>query len=229
MADGSKSDTDGASSASTGEQGTSGADSSTGTSTGTAESGPTQATSDNQAADTTTVDGQRPIATTTSAGTQSTAAGAENTAAGDTAAEKKPAASAGNKSSRKSKTDGGKGSGAKSRLAKSGEVVKKGSDLIRNRIASVVWLIAVLAAIVLAVGALLYALDANMKNAFVTGILDLAKKIDGPFWRIFEFHQDKKGPGNGPHDATKEHLVNWGLAAVAYLIAGRVLDRAIRP
>jgi hypothetical protein len=103
---------------------------------------------------------------------------------------------------------------------------------VRSRVASIVWLVAVLAAIVLAVGALLYALDANMKNDLVKGVLDVADKIDGPFWRIFEFYQDKKGPGHAshaPHDAVKEHLVNWGLAAVAYLIAGRVLDRVIRP
>ncbi len=92
------------------------------------------------------------------------------------------------------------------------------------------WLVAVLAAVVLAVGALLYALDANMKNDIVKGVLNLAATIDGPFWRIFEFFQDKKGAGGKQvHDATKEHLVNWGLAAVAYLVVGRILDRVIRP
>lgn len=125
-------------------------------------------------------------------------------------------------------TSGGK-DGGPSRMAKGGKAVKKGSDLIRSRIASIVWLIAVLAAVVLAVGALLYALDANMKNDIVKGVLDTARKIDGPFWRIFEFHQDTKGPGQGPPDQTKDHLVNWGLAAVAYLVAGRILDRVIRP
>ena len=39
-----------------------------------------------------------------------------------------------------------------SKLAKSGQVVKPGSDVVRSRIASLVWLLCVLAAIVLAVG-----------------------------------------------------------------------------
>ncbi len=115
------------------------------------------------------------------------------------------------------------------RLATGGKKVKAGADLVRSRLASFVWLVAVLAAIVLSVGALLIALKANQDNTLVSGVLDVANRIDGPFWRIFEFYQDKKGPGQGPHDAVKEHLVNWGLAAVAYLIAGRILDRVIRP
>jgi len=116
-----------------------------------------------------------------------------------------------------------------SKLAKSGQVVKQGSDVVRSRIASLVWLLCVLAAIILGSGALLFALDANMQNDLVKAVIDTAEKLDGPFWRIFEFPTDTKGPGPGPHDATKEHLVNWGLAAVAYLVVGRVLDRIIRP
>jgi hypothetical protein len=116
-----------------------------------------------------------------------------------------------------------------SKLAKSGQAVKKGSDVVRSRIASLVWLLCVLAAIILASGALLVALDANMQNDLVQAVIDTAEKLDGPFWRIFEFHTDTKGLGPGPRDATKEHLVNWGLAAVAYLVVGRVLDRIIRP
>jgi hypothetical protein len=116
-----------------------------------------------------------------------------------------------------------------SKLARSGQAVKKGSDVVRVRIASLVWLLCVLAAIILTSGALLFALDANMQNDLVKAVIDIAQKLDGPFWRIFEFHTDTKGPGPGPHDATKEHLVNWGLAAVAYLVVGRVLDRIIRP
>jgi len=117
----------------------------------------------------------------------------------------------------------------KNLLAGTGKAVKAGSDLIRNRIASVVWLVAVLAAVVLAMGALLIALDANQKNDIVKAVLDVANKIDGPFWRIFDFYKEnKQGARTGP-DSVKNHLVNWGLAAVAYLIGGRILDRVIRP
>jgi hypothetical protein len=38
---------------------------------------------------------------------------------------------------------------------------------------------------------------------------------------IFTFH--------GGDAATKNALANWGLAAVAYLVVGRILERVIRP
>lgn len=117
----------------------------------------------------------------------------------------------------------------RSRLATRGKKVKAGTDAVRVRIAALVWLAALLAAMVLAGGALLFALDANMDNWLVSHAIDLANRIDGPFANVFEFHKDHKGPGPGPHDHVKEHLVNWGLAAVAYLVVGRVLDRIIRP
>ena len=99
---------------------------------------------------------------------------------------------------------------------------------MRNRIASVVWLLAVVAAIILAAGALLIALDANQDNAIVEWVLDAAHAIDGPFWKVFEFTEEN-ARGQVVTDETKEALVNWGLAAVAYLVVGRFLDRVIRP
>ena len=86
-----------------------------------------------------------------------------------------------------------------------------------------------LAAVVLSLGALLIALGANQDNTVVESVLDAANRIDGPFWRIFDFYEEnKQGARIGP-DTAKNHLVNWGLAAVAYLIGGRILDRVIRP
>ena len=105
-----------------------------------------------------------------------------------------------------------------------GAAVKAGTDAVRARIASLIWLVAVICALFLAVGALLVALKANQDNSIVQVVLDGAEKLDGPFSRsngIFTF----KG-----HDAaTKAALVNWGIAAVIYLIIGRILDRLIRP
>lgn len=92
------------------------------------------------------------------------------------------------------------------------------SEASRNRIASLVWLLAVLAALILAIGALLWSLDANRSNSLVGWVLDAAGTIDGPFWRIFNLH-----------DPTKNHLVNWGIGAVAYLVIGRIADHVIRP
>ena len=34
---------------------------------------------------------------------------------------------------------------------------------------------------------------------------------------------------SGKNAETKEALLNWGLAALAWLIGGRILDRIIRP
>jgi len=123
--------------------------------------------------------------------------------------------------SRRVTTEGnGTGKGT-SRAATAARAVKAGTDAVRSRIASAVWLVAVGCAMVLAAGALLIALEANRSNDIVRWVLDAAGSLDGPFWKVFEFE--------GPDAVVKEHLVNWGLAAVAYLVAGRILDRIIRP
>jgi uncharacterized membrane protein len=100
-----------------------------------------------------------------------------------------------------------------------------GVAIVRARLAQLVWLVAVVCALFLAVGALLIALDANQDNALVKFVLDGADLVDlGVFSRdngIFTF--------DGSDAATKSALANWGLGAVAYLIVGRVLERIIRP
>jgi hypothetical protein len=104
---------------------------------------------------------------------------------------------------------------------------KAGSDWIRLRLAQLVWLVCVLAALFLAVGALLIALgdSVNRSNDLVQFVLDTADKLDlGVFdldGGVFSFH--------GKNAETKDALLNWGLAAVTWLIAGRILDRIIRP
>ena len=100
-----------------------------------------------------------------------------------------------------------------------------GVATVRARLAQLVWLVAVVCALFLAVGALLIALDANQDNALVKFVLDGADLVDlGVFSRdngIFTF--------DGSDAATKSALANWGLGAVAYLIVGRILERIIRP
>jgi hypothetical protein len=101
--------------------------------------------------------------------------------------------------------------------------------LVRTRVASVVWMAAVLAAAALSLGALLVALEANMDNTLVSAVLKLDRAIDGPFWKVFDFYKETKSGAQGPPDDVKNHLVNWGLAAAGYLVVGRLLDRMIRP
>ncbi len=55
-----------------------------------------------------------------------------------------------------------------------GKKVVAGTNAIRSRIASVVWLVAVVCALFLAVGALLVALKMNQDNAIVAFVLDVA-------------------------------------------------------
>jgi hypothetical protein len=118
-------------------------------------------------------------------------------------------------------------SAAETRRRRSPETKAKAKATIatvRTKLASLVWLVAVVCALFLAVGALLVALKANQDNSIVKFVLDGADALDGPFSRdngIFTFA--------GKDAATKSALVNWGLAAVVYLVIGKILDRIIRP
>lgn len=96
---------------------------------------------------------------------------------------------------------------------------------IRRIIAQVIWLLFVVAALFLAVGALLVALDANTDNGLVGFVLDGADAVDlGVFSTdngIMKF--------TGENAETKNALFNWGLGAVVWLVVGKILDRIIRP
>jgi hypothetical protein len=96
---------------------------------------------------------------------------------------------------------------------------------VRVRLAQLVWLVAVLCALFLAVGALLIALDANGSNALVRFVIDVADTVDLQVFSrgngIFKF--------DGGDAATKNALANWGLGAIAYLVVGRIVERIIRP
>lgn len=89
---------------------------------------------------------------------------------------------------------------------------------VRNAVATVVFAVAALAALVLVLGAVLTALGANEDNVLVAGVLALAGWLQGPFADVFTFA-----------DAVKQRLVNWGIAAAVYLVVGRVAERLIRP
>ncbi len=95
----------------------------------------------------------------------------------------------------------------------------------RVRVAQVLWLVFVLCALLLAVGALLVALDANEDNPLVELVVRGAGAVDlGVFSRdngIFDFR--------GGNAEVKNALVNWGIGAIAYLVVGRILDRIVRP
>ena len=96
---------------------------------------------------------------------------------------------------------------------------------VRVQLARVLWLLCALAALFLAIGALLVAVDANPDNALVRFVLDTANTLDlGIFSRsngIKHF--------SGSNAEVKNALLNWGLGAVAWLVLGRILERMLRP
>lgn len=97
--------------------------------------------------------------------------------------------------------------------------VGSGVRKLRNLIASLIWLVAVLVAAVLALGALFTALDqTNQSNEIVRWILERGHDLVGPFKDLFRLETAKN-----------TLLVNWGIAALVYLIAGKILERFIRP
>lgn len=95
----------------------------------------------------------------------------------------------------------------------------------RARAAHVVWLLCVACALLLALGTLLVSLQAATGNAVVDGLLRAADVVDlGVFSR-----EDGLVQVRGEGADVKNALANWGLAAVVWLVVGRVLDRVVRP
>ena len=96
---------------------------------------------------------------------------------------------------------------------------------IRARLAQLVWLVAALCALLLAVGALLIALDANKSNDLVDFVLRAVDFVD---LEVFS-RQDGIKQFRGQGAEVKNALFNWGLGAIAWLVVGRILDRIIKP
>ena len=99
-------------------------------------------------------------------------------------------------------------------------------NAIRGNVARAVRIIFGVLAAILALGALLVVLrnNVNESNSVVKFITDVADTISGPFSRddgIFDF--------TGKNAEAKNALLNWGIAAIVYLLIGRFLANAIAP
>ena len=97
---------------------------------------------------------------------------------------------------------------------------------IRSRAARIVRIVSGVLAAILALGALLVVLRSNINpdNGIVQFILDTADAIAGPFSRedgVFSF--------TGKNAVEKNALLNWGIAAIVYLVLGRLLANLIAP
>jgi hypothetical protein len=80
----------------------------------------------------------------------------------------------------------------------------------------VMWVATVLAAVI-ALGILFVILDANSSNTIVSHVHDWAKSLAGPFDGMFNIKNPKT-----------ELAVNWGLAAIVYLVVGTLIASLLR-
>lgn len=85
------------------------------------------------------------------------------------------------------------------------------------RLAALLALLGMLIAFVIAVGAALVILDADEASDLVATWLDVARLFVRPFRGLFD-----------PENADVRVGVNWGIGAVAYVVAGLVLARLVR-
>ena len=96
---------------------------------------------------------------------------------------------------------------------------------VRSYVSRAIWVIALLAALALAIGALMIALKANQGNTLVEFVLNLADTAD---LGLFSRENGIKQFG-GADAEIKNALFNWGLGALAWLIVGRIVAGVVRP
>lgn len=100
--------------------------------------------------------------------------------------------------------------------------------VVRSRAAQVIWILCVVAALFLAAGALCISLKANGDNSLVKFLEQTADKLD-----LGVFSRGKNGvahfKGHSQAALTKNAIVNWGLAAVVWLVGGHIVQRVVRP
>src|SRR5262245_28243420 len=103
---------------------------------------------------------------------------------------------------------------------------KVGTDAVRNRVASLVWIIAVVCAVIVVLGAIMVALGSGVRavNPVVEFINHTADTLAGPFGKIFSFQKKHGGP-----DVVMNTVLGYGVAALVYLIGGKIVSRVIRP
>ena len=83
-------------------------------------------------------------------------------------------------------------------------------------LARVVRIIVGIVAAIIVAGILLFVLKANPTNSIASAIHDTAHTLVGPFNGLFSFH-----------NANVAIAVNWGIAALVYLIVGGLIARLL--
>jgi hypothetical protein len=92
----------------------------------------------------------------------------------------------------------------------------RGAGAMAGGLARVVHLVVSVVVLVIVAGIVLVLLKANATNALVADVHDAARWLVGPFDGIFSFNS-----------ARVALTVNWGVAAVVYLIIGGLIGRLL--
>ncbi|MGH8776134.1 MAG: hypothetical protein ACRDWI_13535 [Jiangellaceae bacterium] len=87
----------------------------------------------------------------------------------------------------------------------------------RHTTATVVLAVAGIIAAFIALAIVLVLVDANEGNVIVNAIVEVGRFFSTPFHDMFP-----------QSDAERNVLVNWGLAALAYLLVGGIVARFVR-
>lgn len=95
----------------------------------------------------------------------------------------------------------------------------------RKALGQLIWIAFSLAALLLALGALFIAFEANDDNALVKWVLDAAEWLD---LGVFDKDEGIKR-WTSENAETKNALFGWGLGVLVWLVAGRILDQVVRP
>jgi hypothetical protein len=94
--------------------------------------------------------------------------------------------------------------------------ISRASGAVSGTLARVVHLIVGIVVLIIVAGIVLVLLKANATNTIVSDVHDAARWLAGPFDGIFSFHS-----------ARVALAVNWGVAAVVYLIVGGLIARLL--
>ncbi len=97
-----------------------------------------------------------------------------------------------------------------------GRRFSRGTAVARGGLARLVHLIVGIVVLIIVAGIVLVLLNANATNTIVSDVHDAARWLAGPFDGIFSFHS-----------ARVALAVNWGVAAVVYLIVGGLIARLL--
>lgn len=94
--------------------------------------------------------------------------------------------------------------------------MRRGAGAGLGILATIINTIARVIAAIIVIGILLFVFEANPENGIVELINDVAEFFVGPFDELFT-----------PKDEKVEIAINWGIAAIVYLIVGGVIARLL--